>query len=100
MPDLLIQDIKESVFLQLSRIAAENGISVEELAHNILEDHLLSKSAIERDTISTSDLTKDVNSILDMAENEHVFLEAPDGKTFILMTVGEFEKLQPTDDLP
>ncbi|GFE49046.1 hypothetical protein So717_07990 [Roseobacter cerasinus] len=100
MADLLITDIPDAVFAELQVRAHEAGLSLEDYARRLICDAVVEHWHKQDADITMAQLRDTTASILRVAAREPVFVADDDGQRFVLISVGEYDRLADPIDTP
>lgn len=90
MNELMISNISEQAFSELTVLANKNGISVEEQAKQIIEGFFLKEEPQLRSEVSKTFLSVNPDKVLTAAERSPVFVRGDDGIEFVILGIEEF----------
>lgn len=98
MPDLLTTDIPDAVFPKLQARAQQVGLSLEDYARRLICDAVAEPWHEQDADITMAQLRDTTASILRITDREPVFVANDDGHRFVLLSVGEYDRLaEPID---
>ena len=93
MPDIVITDISETVFQQLSSLAAEEGIGIEEFARCQICDVTAVQSVQGGNDITIAQLQDNMDAYFRLAERQDLFMVDEQGERFVLISIHAFNRL-------
>lgn len=93
MHDLIISDISAVAFEELTAVATQNSISIEEQAKRVIEGFFLKENLKMRPEVSETFLKVNADEVFAAAERSPVFVRSDKGDEFVIVSIEEFERL-------
>ena len=96
MPDIVIKDVPETISLQLSSLAATEGIEVQEIARRFICDAVAVQSVDGGNDITIAPLQDNMEAYFRLAERQDLFMVDEQGERFVLISIDAFNRLTKT----
>ena len=93
MQDPLTIELSEAAFAELVAFAKKNGLSIEEQAKRIIQEHFEVKEPNQRSQVSLEFLRQDVEAVLSAAERGPVHIVADGGRVFVIIAQEKYDRL-------
>ncbi len=97
MSETLTIELSKVEFAELSELAHQAGLSIEEQAAHIIEVHFEARNRASKPEVSTEFLRQNVDAVLDAVARGPVYIRAENGRAYVIMRTEEYDRLSAPD---